>query len=302
MVDMRPFLLLSSQFTRPIVMSKSPQNSHFQAPLRDQEGWYKPHFEKSTGVPTASWRNDQATEVEGRLEGDEIDLEDGNRTTAVSSFPPQDAPPEAQIDDNEGRHLEPKPEYADRPLDTPHLQNGSENIGVAKATPVLELKDKSAKSTIRGRGRIEIVNTSIGTITGKPVQLLQDEKHAGEDGDSRDLRLIALKNFVLSDFLFRAGTLSYLLFLVKILRKIWTMFQNQISVAVGHLALSVALFILTRYWGTKPALTQVIGKRSRFSHIIVDTMILVGAFICTTIVWLMMSVIGESVVMLRMYF
>ncbi|KAJ3892267.1 hypothetical protein GG344DRAFT_64752 [Lentinula edodes] len=199
------------------------------------------HFEKSTGLPTASWRNDQATEVEGRLEGDEIDLEDGNRTTAVSSFPPQDAPPEAQIDDNEERHLEPKPAL-------------KENIGVAKATPVLELKDESAESTIRGRGRIEIVNTSIGTMTNNPVQLPQDEKHASEDGDPKDLRLIALKNFVVL---------------------IWTMFQNQMSIAVGHLALSVVLFILTRYWGTKPALTQVIGKRSRFSHIIVDTTILV---------------------------
>ncbi|KAJ3859898.1 hypothetical protein EV359DRAFT_85888 [Lentinula novae-zelandiae] len=300
MVDMRPFLL-SSQFTRSVVMSRSPQSPHFQAPLRDQEGWYKPHFEKSTGVPTASWSKNQALEVEVELEGDEVALEDGNQipcAIAVPSFPPQDASPE----DQKEPRLERKSECADRPPDAHDLRNDSENIGVAKATRVLELKDESAESTIRGQGEIEILNNSIGAITGKPVQLLQNKKHAFEDVDSKDLRLIAFRNFVPSEFLFSAGALSYLLFLIKILRKIWTMFQNQTSIAVGHLALSVGLFILTRYWGTKSALTQAIGKRSKFSQVIVDTTILVGAFICTTIVWRIISVIGESVLMLSMYF
>ncbi|KAJ3862566.1 hypothetical protein EV359DRAFT_83217 [Lentinula novae-zelandiae] len=270
MVDMQPFLL-SSQFTRSVVMSRSPQSPHFRAALRDQEGWYKPHFKKSTGVPTASWSKNQAIEVEVELEGDEVALEGGNQipcAIAVPSFPPQDASPEAQKEP----HLELKSECADCPPDAHDLRNDSENIGVAKAKPVLELKDESAESTIRGQGEIEILNNSIGTITGKPVQLLQDEKYAFEDVDSKDLHLIALRNFVPSEFLFSAGALNYLLFLIKMLRKIWTMFQNQPSIAVGHLALSVGLFILTQYWGTKSALTQAIGKRSKFSQVIVKSM------------------------------
>ncbi|KAH7868378.1 uncharacterized protein C8R40DRAFT_1177873 [Lentinula edodes] len=289
-------------------MSGSPHSPHFQVPLRDQEGWYKAHFEASTDVPDTPWSRNKTIEVEVGLETAEVDLEDGNchiqpsSATAVSSFLPQNAPPEAQIDGDEGPYLESKPECVDRPSDALDLQNDTkENIGVAKAKPVANLKDETAESTIRGQS--EFLHDSIGTTMGKPMQPLQDAKRAFEDIDSKSPRLIALKNFALSEFLFRAGTLSYLLFVIKMLRKIWTMFQNQFAVAVGHLVVSVGLFILVRYWGTIPVEIQAVGQRSRFSRIIVDTTVLAGAFICTSVIWQIVSVIGGSVVMIhRMYF
>ncbi|KAH7868163.1 hypothetical protein F5879DRAFT_992470 [Lentinula edodes] len=302
-------------------MSRSPQSPHFQVPLRDQEGWYKSHFEASTGVPATPWSTDKTIEVQVGSETAEVDLEDGSchikpsGATAVSSFLPQNSPPEAQIDGEEGPYLEPKPECEDRPSDALDLQKiylhsdphvclvdaPKENIGVAKAKLEAKLKIETAESTLRGQS--EFLHNSIETTMGKPMQPLQDGNRAFENVDSKSPRLIALKNFVLSEFLFRAGTLSYLLFVVKMLRKIWTMFQNQFAVAVGHLVVSVGLFIVIQYWGTKPVEIQAVGQRSRFSRIIVDITVLAGAFICTSIVWQLVSVIGGSVVkILRMYF
>ncbi|KAJ3858754.1 hypothetical protein EV359DRAFT_68750 [Lentinula novae-zelandiae] len=274
------------------MMSRSPQSPHFQVPLCDQEGWYKSHFEASTGVPATPWSTDKTIEVQVRLGTAEVDLEDGNchikpsGATAVSSFLPQNSPPEAQIDSEEGLYLEPKPECKDRPSNALNLQKiylhsdphvclvdaPKENIGVAKAKLVAKLKNETAESTIRGQS--EFLHNSIETTMGKPMQPLQV--------DSKSPRLITLKNFV--------GSYSKLL-------------ANQFSVAVGHLVVSVGLFIVIQYWGTKPVEIQAVGQRSRFSQIIVDTTVLAGAFICTSIVWQLVSVIGGSVVkILRMYF
>lgn len=38
------------------------------------------------------------------------------------------------------------------------------------------------------------------------------------------------------------------------------MFQNQSAIAVGHLVVSVGLFIVIQYWGTKPVEIQAVGQ------------------------------------------
>lgn len=54
-------------------------------------------------------------------------------------------------------------------------------------------------------------------------------------------------NLQLSEFLFKAGTLSHLLFLIRLSRKIWSLFHAQpIIITVGHLAFTVGVFISVR--------------------------------------------------------
>ncbi|KAJ4468476.1 hypothetical protein C8R41DRAFT_925397 [Lentinula lateritia] len=279
------------------------------------------HFEANTGVPATPRSKNETIEVEVGSETAEVDLEDGtchiqpSGVTGVSNFLPQNAPPEAQIHGDEGPYLESKPEYVDRLSDALDLQNDTKgryifiwismSVLLMRQTrtskPVAKLEDETTGRTIRGQS--EFLHNSIGTTMGKPMQPLQDGKRAFENVGSESPHLIAFKSFVLSEFLFRAGTLSYLLFVIKRLRKIWTMFQNQSAIAVGHLVVSVGLFIVIQYWGTKPVEIQAVGQRSRYSRIIVDATVLAGAFICTSVVWQIVSVIGGSVVkILRMYF
>ncbi|KAJ3770262.1 hypothetical protein FB446DRAFT_705560 [Lentinula raphanica] len=58
--------------------------------------------------------------------------------------------------------------------------------------------------------------------------------------------------------LFKAGSLMYLLFLVRVLQKIWTMFRSQpLAVGFGNLGISVALLFLLRLWVPEHIKVQV---------------------------------------------
>lgn len=51
----------------------------------------------------------------------------------------------------------------------------------------------------------------------------------------------------LLEFLFKAGTLSHLLFLIRVFWKIWSLFHTQpLIITVGHTALTVGVFISVR--------------------------------------------------------
>ncbi|KAJ3968527.1 hypothetical protein EV361DRAFT_925437 [Lentinula raphanica] len=95
--------------------------------------------------------------------------------------------------------------------------------------------------------------------------------------------------------LFKAGALMYLLFLVRVLQKIWTMFRSQpLAVGFGTLSLSIVLLFLIRLCLPKHIEVQVDESHS-VPETVVDTCIFVGAFTCVSIIWQMGSIIGDLI-------
>ncbi|KAJ3968001.1 hypothetical protein EV361DRAFT_927882 [Lentinula raphanica] len=95
--------------------------------------------------------------------------------------------------------------------------------------------------------------------------------------------------------LFKVGALMYLLFLARVLQKIWAMFQSQpLAVAFGTLSLSIALLFLIRLYVPEHIKVQVDESRS-VPETVVDTCIFVGAFTCVSIIWQMASIIGDLI-------
>ncbi|KAJ3912230.1 hypothetical protein F5877DRAFT_85033 [Lentinula edodes] len=91
----------------------------------------------------------------------------------------------------------------------------------------------------------------------------------------------------LSGFLFKAGTLSHLLFLIRVFQKIWSLFHAQpLIITIGHLALTVGVFISVRnHTG------QLQGPG--FSRVTVETILCIGTFICISLVFRIISIIRE---------
>ncbi|KAJ3909538.1 hypothetical protein F5879DRAFT_62874 [Lentinula edodes] len=91
----------------------------------------------------------------------------------------------------------------------------------------------------------------------------------------------------LSGFLFKAGTLSHLLFLIRVFQKIWSLFHAQpLIITIGHLALTVGVFISVRnHTG------QLQGPG--FSRVTVETILCIGTFICISLVFRIISIIKE---------
>ncbi|KAJ3888007.1 hypothetical protein GG344DRAFT_68346 [Lentinula edodes] len=110
-----------------------------------------------------------------------------------------------------------------------------------------------------------------------------------------------LDTFPLPKILFNAGTLSYVLFSIKLLWKVSTMFRNQPhAVAIGFVTPGVAIFTLAQRYTSErvQVLAAVEGMDSAILQIAEDITMLTGAFVCTSIVWLMISVFGELIAVL----
>ncbi|KAJ3898409.1 hypothetical protein F5879DRAFT_1067535 [Lentinula edodes] len=91
----------------------------------------------------------------------------------------------------------------------------------------------------------------------------------------------------LSEFLFKAGTLSHILFLIRVFRKIWSLFHAQpLIITVGHLALTVGVFISVRNHTS-----QLQGPG--FSRVTVETVLCIGTFICISLVFRIISILSE---------
>ncbi|KAJ3871886.1 hypothetical protein F5051DRAFT_445729 [Lentinula edodes] len=97
---------------------------------------------------------------------------------------------------------------------------------------------------------------------------------------------LGLQNIVLN-----AGILSYLLFAFRVLWKLSVMFRSEPhSVAVGFVVPSVATYaFVQRNITTSEANEAGMG----LLRAAVDVTILAGAFICTFVVWSIISVIGD---------
>ncbi|KAH7868294.1 uncharacterized protein C8R40DRAFT_1222747 [Lentinula edodes] len=80
--------------------------------------------------------------------------------------------------------------------------------------------------------------------------------------------VVMVDDLQLSRILFKAGALIYLLFLIKVLQKIYATFWSQpLAVAVGNLTLSIALFLLIQYHPPMPVQLKVTKKGpSHVSH------------------------------------
>ncbi|KAJ4489011.1 hypothetical protein C8J55DRAFT_487192 [Lentinula edodes] len=65
----------------------------------------------------------------------------------------------------------------------------------------------------------------------------------------------------LSQVLFKAGALIYLLFLIRVLQKIYAMFRSQpLTIAAGNLTFSIVLFILIQYHPPEQVQLRVVQK------------------------------------------
>ncbi|KAJ3904019.1 hypothetical protein F5879DRAFT_922580 [Lentinula edodes] len=94
----------------------------------------------------------------------------------------------------------------------------------------------------------------------------------------------------LQKILLSAGILSYLLFALKMLWKLSVMFRSQSrSVAVGFVVPSVATYAFVQRNTASEANETGMG----ILRAAVDVTILAGAFICTFVVWSILSLIGD---------
>ncbi|KAJ3907356.1 hypothetical protein F5879DRAFT_942128 [Lentinula edodes] len=105
----------------------------------------------------------------------------------------------------------------------------------------------------------------------------------------------------LPKILFNAGMLSYLGFTIKLLWKLAKMFPGQPhTVTVGFVVPSVATFIFVQYYS--PERAQASKEMNAVLKVAVDATILAGAFICTFIVWWMLSSVGELIAVMFVAF
>ncbi|KAJ3719215.1 hypothetical protein C8R42DRAFT_722901 [Lentinula raphanica] len=131
---------------------------------------------------------------------------------------------------------------------------------------------------------------------------------SSHDQEPQSMRSFTLEEFLnrFGDFimvespipqvLFKVGSLMYLLFLIRVLWKIWAMFRSQpLAVGFGNLGISVALLFLLRLWVPEHIKVQV-DQSHRVPEIVVDSCVFVGAYTCVSIIAQTASIIGDFVV------
>ncbi|KAJ3884078.1 hypothetical protein GG344DRAFT_84609 [Lentinula edodes] len=107
--------------------------------------------------------------------------------------------------------------------------------------------------------------------------------------------VVMVDDLQLSRILFKAGALIYLLFLIRVLQKIYATFWSQpLAVAVGNLTLSIALFVLIQYHPPMPVQLKV-TKKLGIPQVAIDAMIFIGSFTCVSFMIKMVLIIGELV-------
>ncbi|KAJ4492371.1 hypothetical protein C8R41DRAFT_919926 [Lentinula lateritia] len=121
--------------------------------------------------------------------------------------------------------------------------------------------------------------------SGRPLE--------GRECSERFLNIVIVDDLQLSRIFFKAGALVYLLFLIRVLQKIYVMFRSQpLAVAIGNLIFSILLFILIQYHPPKQVKLE---KKSMIPQIAVDAIIFIGAFTCVSFVLQMILIIAELV-------
>ncbi|KAJ3791573.1 hypothetical protein GGU11DRAFT_761493 [Lentinula aff. detonsa] len=135
-------------------------------------------------------------------------------------------------------------------------------------------------------------------LQSSPEELQPDEgksvAHKNRFQIGRDI-FFACKDYVLKDdrlrnILLDAGTLSYLIYTFKLLLKFSMMFRSQPhAVTVGFTVPSVVIYAFIQRYAPR----KLEETKSTTLQAAVDVTILAGAFICTFIVWLIFSFIGD---------
>ncbi|KAJ3892282.1 hypothetical protein GG344DRAFT_76131 [Lentinula edodes] len=106
---------------------------------------------------------------------------------------------------------------------------------------------------------------------------------------------VVIDDLQLSRILFKAGALIYLLFLIRVLQKIYAMFWSQpLAVAIGNLTFSIVLFVLIQY---HPPMQVQLKVTTKFGipQVAIDAIIFIGSFTCVSFVLKMVLIIGELV-------
>ncbi|KAJ3791692.1 hypothetical protein GGU11DRAFT_761394, partial [Lentinula aff. detonsa] len=263
-------------YTRQFRMDFSPsRNPSSKVLIRDSEGWY---FEMNTAevnapsssTSSSSWRgNDLVSESEYRSQGSgsitdtQSVISDVGRilqrpnlvsapvSPAVSSpvSPPWESRPTTGEDaarvlnetDAPIRLVEPKPSMSD---------TDSKPVGFASPTgsdlqqkdPLDGSHDENGRSDVLGP-RTWLVDVQNFFTRHNFVYALDCD--GPENPDLNNDRFITFRKDAI-------GTLSHLLFLTRVLLKLWTMFSSKsIAIAAGKFALSVGIFALARYQAPK---------------------------------------------------
>ncbi|KAJ3770265.1 hypothetical protein FB446DRAFT_790630 [Lentinula raphanica] len=127
----------------------------------------------------------------------------------------------------------------------------------------------------------------------------------GDYGPGQSRYFITFKKFILVDIalpriLLNAGVLSYLMFTLKTFWRFLLLFRSQpYTASVGFIVPSVAMYaFVQRYSPGRP--NAEVGMR--IPQAAVDVTILAGTFICTFILWLLVSAVGDLGAMLFLAF
>ncbi|KAJ3718008.1 hypothetical protein C8R42DRAFT_644588 [Lentinula raphanica] len=102
-------------------------------------------------------------------------------------------------------------------------------------------------------------------------------------------------NYSLPQALFKVGALIYLLFLGRVMRKIWLMFQSQaLAVGLGNLALTIMISLLVRL-NVHGQVRMQLDEKYTVPETVVDSITFVGAFTCVSIIWQTALIVGDFV-------
>ncbi|KAJ3873772.1 hypothetical protein F5051DRAFT_431914 [Lentinula edodes] len=142
---------------------------------------------------------------------------------------------------------------------------------------------------------------SVVSFEANPTVTPSNARHWIYSGSHFFLTDSIVPHIQLPKILFNAGILSYLGFTIKLLWKLARMFPGQPhAVTIGFVVPSDTTFIFVQSYS--PERVQAPKERNAVLKVAVDATILAGAFICTFIVWWMLSIVGELIAVMFVAF
>ncbi|KAJ3876918.1 hypothetical protein F5051DRAFT_441084 [Lentinula edodes] len=167
-----------------------------------------------------------------------------------------------------------KPEALSRQMTTEHIMSAIEDIPVKASsllTTDIPMRRANSAGSLPGqtmdnrdtsKTNASFENSAYPSQgSGRPSE--GSECHLEESGCPKHepFQNMVIDHLQLSQVLFKAGALMYLLFLIRVLQKIYAMFRSQpLTVSAGNLTLSVLLFLLIQYHPPKQAQLRVVQK------------------------------------------
>ncbi|KAH7878778.1 uncharacterized protein C8R40DRAFT_1167503 [Lentinula edodes] len=302
-------------------------NAYPQVLLPDHDGWYRPTEAESSALDANNHIDDSSRESRSVGSEDETEdirkIDEEDRSNEMEDSDEGDADRHSQMLLNVSGPT-PHPghtndlQWSKNPVNASFTLVSPVSISSAEqnaTTPVLDIPAMPVSNEVCDQGGQRKLAEEKNSTTSPPlsdihVNLASNEaskevRNQGENDVDQCNRAedklglpgphMNLLDFIALDrqlpkILFTTGSLSYLLFLIRALWKIGTMFLHQPLTGIGHSALSVGLLVFIRYHAPQ---IQGRDQRSGLHRLAIDTVIFIGAFICTSIMWSMICVIGD---------